>query len=259
MTEDDNAFWQFLPDLTEPRFATLQQQDAHEYAAAFERNAQPPWLHGLWQHWRQLFEEPFWGITNDGVIRPGLFSLQEEDVLVAEIATVAQRLLSLLEENERERISYHIDSPEWRSWSNPEFLLSNKGIRLDEVNANVRDAAMKLLQRTLSLEGYQKALGAMRINGFLGRLVKALRICNDFSYNLVLFGRLSATTPWGFSFYGHHLCLNVLLYRNQTVVSPCFTGAEPNVIDDPHDPYVGTRILQEEERLGLQLIQSLPP
>ncbi|KAL6155050.1 hypothetical protein ACJQWK_00699 [Exserohilum turcicum] len=99
----------------------------------------------------------------------------------------------------------------------------------------------------------------MRINGFLGRLVKAPRICNDFSYNLVLFGSPSVTAPWGFSFYGHHLCLNILLYRNQIVVSPCFTGAEPNVIDDPKDPFASTRILQEEDRLGLQLMQSLPP
>jgi hypothetical protein len=98
----------------------------------------------------------------------------------------------------------------------------------------------------------------MSINGFLGRLVNAPRICNDFSYNLALFGTPLAASRWGFSFYGHHLCLNILLYRNQIVVSPCFTRAKPNVIDDPHDPYVGTRILQEEERLSLQLMQSLP-
>lgn len=259
MSQDNAAFRHFLPDLAQPRFTTMQQQDAHEYASAFKRDAQPPWLYALWQHWRQLFEEPFRGITNDGTIRPGLFKLQDEDVPVPEIATAAQYLLSLLNEDQRKRISYHIDSPERRSWSNPEFLLSDKGIRLDEVDVNVRDAALKILERTLSPEGYQKALGAMRINGFLGRLVQAPRICNEYSYNLVFFGRPSATGLWGFSFYGHHLCLNVLLYQNQIVVSPCFTGAEPNIIDDPQDPYAGTRILQEEDCLGLQLMQSLPP
>lgn len=258
MAENNQSFRQFLPDLTQPRFIALQKQDAHEYAAAFEQNAQPPWLHGLWRHWRQLFEEPFRGITNDGVVRPALFPLQDESVPVAEIATVAHSLLSLLDESQKQHIVHHIDSPEWRSWSNPEFLLSDKGIRLDEVTSDIRGAALKLLEHTLSPEGYQKALGAMRINGFLGRLVNAPRICNEFSYNLALFGTPSATSPWGFSFYGHHLCLNILLYRNQIVISPCFTGAEPNVIDDPHDPYTGARILQREERLGLELMQSLP-
>jgi hypothetical protein len=258
MTDNDKAFRQFLPDLTQSRFTTLQKQDAREYAAEFKDNAQPPWLHALWQHWRQLFEEPFRGITNDGAVQSGLFPLQDESVPVAEIANAAQTLLSLLNGCQKQRITHHIDSPEWRSWSNPEFLLSDKGIRLDEVALDVRDAALKLLEHTLSPEGYQKALGARRINGFLGRLVNAPRICNDFSYNLVIFGLPSAASPWGFSVYGHHLCLNILLYRNQIVVSPCFTGAEPNIIDDPHDPYEGTRILQEEEHLGLQLMQSLP-
>jgi hypothetical protein len=258
MAENDQSFRQFLPDLTQPRFATLQKQGAYEYAAAFKKNAQPPWLHALWQHWRQLFAEPFRGITNDGVVRPGLFPLQNEGVPVSQNANVAHSLLSLLDESQRQRVVHHIDSPEWRSWSNPEFLLSDKGIRLDEVDPDVRDAALKLLEHTLSPEGYQKALGAMRINGFLGRLVNAPRICNEFSYNLAIFGTPSATSPWGFSFYGHHLCLNILLYRDQIVISPCFTGAEPNIIDDPHDPYASTRILQREERLGLQLMQSLP-
>ncbi|PVH92609.1 hypothetical protein DM02DRAFT_635213 [Periconia macrospinosa] len=256
---NDNAFRQFLPDLSQPRFTALQQQDAHEYAATFKRDAQPASLHALWQHWRKLFQESFQGITNDGSIQKGLFELQDERVPVCEIAVVAQSLLSLLDESQRECINYHIDSPEWRSWSNPEFLLSDKGIRLDEANVHVRDTALKLLQCTLSPEGYQKALGAMRINGFLDRLMNAPRIFNDFSYNLALFGKPSATEPWGFSFYGHHLCLNILLYQNQIVVSPFFTGAEPNIIDDPQDAYAGTDILQEEDRLGLQLMQSLPP
>ncbi|KAK7186465.1 hypothetical protein DPSP01_002108 [Paraphaeosphaeria sporulosa] len=252
------TFRQFLPDLGQPRFTTLQQKNAHEYAESFKRDGEPPWLHALWLHWRELFAEPFRGITNDGVVKPGLFDLRDEGVPVTSIAAAAEELLSLLDWYERERIIYHIDSPEWRSWSNPEFLLSNKGIRLDEVPNPTRDAALNLLRLTLSPEGYEKALGAMRMNGFLGRLVNAPRICNEFSYNLALFGAPSATKPWGFSFYGHHLCLNILLYRNQIVVSPCFTGAEPNLIDDENDPYHGTQILREEDRLGVALMQSLP-
>ncbi|OAG12435.1 uncharacterized protein CC84DRAFT_1159756 [Paraphaeosphaeria sporulosa] len=252
------TFRQFLPDLGQPRFTTLQQKNAHEYAESFKRDGEPPWLHALWLHWRELFAEPFRGITNDGVVKPGLFDLRDEGVPVTSIAAAAEELLSLLDWYERERIIYHIDSPEWRSWSNPEFLLSNKGIRLDEVPNPTRDAALNLLRLTLSPEGYEKALGAMRMNGFLGRLVNAPRICNEFSYNLALFGAPSATKPWGFSFYGHHLCLNILLYRNQIVVSPCFTGAEPNLLDDENDPYHGTQILREEDRLGVALMQSLP-
>lgn len=173
------------------------------------------------------------------------------------IVGAASAFLAKLTPEQRATVSYHIDSPEWRSWSNPEFLLSHKGVRLDEVTADVRDAALAVLEATLSPEGYAKALDAMRINGFLGDLVRAPRVCNEFSYNLVLFGAPATDAPWGFSFYGHHLCLNVFLYRAQAVISPWFTGAEPNLIDDGR--YRGTRILHDEERLGLALMQRLAP
>jgi hypothetical protein len=174
---------------------------------------------------------------------------------ITAIVSAATALLSHLTPPQLAVVTHHIDSPEWRSWSNPEFLLSDKGLRLDELTSTTRAAALALLEATLSPEGYAKALAAMRINGFLGDLVRAPRVMNEFSYNLVLFGTPSTTTPWGFSFYGHHLCLNIFLYKTQVVLSPWFTGAEPNLIDS--GPYHGTRILQEEEKLGLRLMQSL--
>lgn len=57
---------QYLPDLSIPRFTTMQKQDAHEYAKAFIEGGVPPWLHGLYLHWRRLLEEPFRGVTTDG-------------------------------------------------------------------------------------------------------------------------------------------------------------------------------------------------
>jgi hypothetical protein len=191
-----------------------------------------------------------------GTVRPGLFQLQDEGIPIQDIVGATETLISSLDEKQLARLSYHLDSPEWRTWSNPEFLLSDKGIRLDELSEDVRSKAMKILELTLSPEGYEKAVGAMRINGFLGELVKTPAVVNEFSYNLVVFGEPSTTRPWGISFYGHHLCLSVFFYKTQIVVSPWFTGAEPNLIDD--GPYKGTRILEAEERLGLQLMKSLP-
>ncbi|KAK4232271.1 hypothetical protein QBC38DRAFT_405627 [Podospora fimiseda] len=248
-----------LPDLTIPRFTEMAKHDAHSYAKEFIESGNPPWLHGLFLHWRKLFQEPFKGITNDGgPVRPGLFTLQDEGIPIEQIVDATQHLISLLSPTQKECLTkYHIDSPEWRTWSNPEFLLSDKGLRLDEVSSEIRDGILNILKQSLSPEGYEKALGAMRINGFLGELVDAPRVCNEFSYNFVLFGGGLPCTekPWGFSFYGHHLCLNLFFYKRQVVVSPLFTGAEPNMIDK--GKYKGTRILQREEKLGLELMRSL--
>jgi hypothetical protein len=124
------------------------------------------------------------------------------------------------------------------------------------VTGEARDLIFHVLQCSLSPEGYTKAISAMRINGFLGEIVESPRVMNEFSYNFVLYGSPSSMRPWGWSLYGHHLCLNAFFYKGQIVLSPWFTGAEPNEIDE--GPYKGTRILTREEELGLQLMQSLP-
>jgi hypothetical protein len=248
----------YLPDLSIPRFTIMKEQDAHVYAADFKQNGNPPWLHALWKQWIRLLAEPFKGVTNDGVVRPNLFPIQDEGIPIDDIVSRAKKLLSLLDNEQTRKLgSYHIDDPAWRTWSNPEFLLSDKGLRLDEQTPEIRGAILSVLEATLSPEGYAKAISAMRINGFLGELVQSPRVCNEYSYNFVLFGHPSATSPWGISFYGHHLCLNIFFYRTQLVISPWFTGAEPNEIDA--GPHKGTKILRVEESLGLELMQSLSP
>ncbi|KAI0837736.1 hypothetical protein F5Y06DRAFT_270115 [Hypoxylon sp. FL0890] len=248
-------FRQYLPDLNTPRFQAITKNDAYGHAKELLEHHRPPWLYGLYVHWRKLFEEPFKGVTNDGTIRPNLFKLRDEGLPISAIVAAANTITLQLSPAQSTKTILHIDSPEWRSWSNPEFLLSNKGIRLDELTPQLRDSVLALLKTTLSPEGYAKAVSAMRINHFLGTLVHAERVMNEYSYNFVFFGAASEDRPWGFSFYGHHLCLSVFLYRTQIVVSPWFTGAEPNLIDA--GPWTGTRILHEEERLGLELMQSL--
>lgn len=251
------AFRRYLPDLSSPRFTSIASHTPYTYTAQFLSTQHPPWLYGLYKHWRALFAQPYKGVTNDGgAVRPDLYRLEDEGVEVDKIVAAAEAILSLANEAQRQKICLHVDSPEWRTWSNPEFLLSNKGVRLEELEPTLIASILKLLETSLSPEGYDKAIGAMRVNGYLGELVNAPAIMNEHSYNFVLFGTPSSTRPWGFQFFGHHLCLNIFIYKNQIIVAPWFTGAEPNFIDD--GPWKGTRILHEEEKLGLALMQSLP-
>ena len=62
----ESQFRSYLPDLTIERFATMQKQNAYEYAKDFKELGNPPWLHGLYLHWRRLLAEPFRGVTSDG-------------------------------------------------------------------------------------------------------------------------------------------------------------------------------------------------
>ena len=64
--EATGHYSQYLPDLTLPRFTSMSKQDAQVYAQEFKEHGRPPWLYALWQHWRDLFNEPFKGVTADG-------------------------------------------------------------------------------------------------------------------------------------------------------------------------------------------------
>ena len=59
-------FREFIPDLSIDRFTSMRKQDAYEYADAFKKDGNPPWIHGLYLHWRELLAEPYKGVTNDG-------------------------------------------------------------------------------------------------------------------------------------------------------------------------------------------------
>jgi len=66
-TSHAGEYRKYLPDLSIPRFQMMKQQDAHVYAEAFKTGHQPPWLYSLYQFWLSLLEEPFKGVTSDGM------------------------------------------------------------------------------------------------------------------------------------------------------------------------------------------------
>ena len=244
-----------LPD-DDPRLADLRGLTVREYA---EYATTDPFAGPMITGWAQLYPEPFVGVTTDGTVRPNLFGDDEirpgEEAPTKEMVVAAENLLATLDDAGRARIGYDVDAHEWRSWANPEFLQHDTGVRLDEVSAETRDAALELVAATLSPQGYELARTAMTINGYLGDIVGLPQLMNEFSYNLGIYGRPSTTAPWGWQLFGHHLALNALVIGPRLVVSPVFFGAEPNTTGDgdPAGPF-GRRI-----ELARAAMAALPP
>lgn len=238
----------------DPRIAGLDQLDARGHADRVMNN---PVVKPLFDGWRQAYETSvFKGITSDGQLRAGLFRLADEGAPVAAAVRAAQALLATVTPAERDALCHAADAKEWHAWMNPEVYMMRFGLRLDEMRVAVRDAILEVLRASLSPRGFKRARNLMRVNHFLGELVNAPRVLNEFSYNFNLFGTPSPEAPWGWNFYGHHLCLNCRFVGAQMVVTPVFMGAEPNCIDA--GPYAGLSIFDDEERLGLELMRGLP-
>ncbi len=252
---DKSSFRAHLRRPDDPRIAGIDQLDAYTHAQRVMSN---PNAKRLLDGWRDTYDHTeFKGISTDGQCLPGLFELADEKAPVRAAMDAVHALLATLTEAQRDVLSHPADAREWHAWMNPEIYVMRFGLRMDEVEPPVRDAILEVLRASLSPEGYQRVRDLMRVNHFLGQLVNAPRVLNEYSYNINLFGVPSLTEPWGWNFYGHHVCLNCRFVGGQMVVTPLFMGAEPNCIDT--GPLAGLTIFDREERLGLALIRSLPP
>jgi len=210
----------------------------------------------LFGTWAKLGAAPFAGLTTDGHVQPGLFSLQAEDAPTPAMIAAVTDLLRRLTPAQRSATRFPVDSQLWRHWQNTELYVEHHGLRLDEVDASIQAAVMAVVRASLSAKGYDVTRDVMRLNRFLGDLVGGPEVLGEWAYIFCLFGDPSESEPWGWQLFGHHLCLNCFVIGRQMVLTPCFFGAEPNYADT--GPFAGIRLFQDEERAGLALMRSLP-
>jgi hypothetical protein len=222
-----------------------------------ETRLQNPRAQGLFGTWAKLAATPFAGLTADGHVRPGLFSLQPEDAPTPAMVEAVKLLLRVLSPAQRSAMCFPVDSELWRHWQNTELYVEHHGLRLDEVGTPVREMVLAVLRASLSGKGYDVTRGVMQLNRFLGDLVAGPEVLGEWAYIFCLFGTPSESEPWGWQLFGHHLSLNCFVIGRQMVFTPCFLGAEPNYADT--GPFAGTRLFEDEERGGLALMRSLSP
>ena len=211
----------------------------------------------LFGGWAELAKAPFTGISTDGHVVPGLFALQPADAPTAAMITAATALIGVVSPAQRAAMTFPIESDRWRHWQNTELYVEDYGLRLDEASDRVREAVMDVLRASLSVKGYETSRDVMRLNRFLGDLVGCPAVLGEWSYLFCLFGSPSATEPWGWQLFGHHLILNCFVLGQQMVLTPAFLGAEPAYADS--GPFSGISLFQDEERAGLALMRSFSP
>jgi hypothetical protein len=220
-----------------------------------EARMRSPRAQELFGGWAKLAAAPFQGMTTDGHVQAGLFSLSPQDAPTPAMVEALDALLGILTPAQRAAMSLPVDSQLWRHWQNTELYVERYGLRLDEVDAAVQQAVMAVLRASLSHKGYEVARGVMQLNRFLGDLVGGPAVLGEWAYTFCLFGTPSASEPWGWQLFGHHLCLSCFVIGQQMVLTPCFLGAEPNYADA--GPFAGTRLFEDEERAGLALMRSM--
>jgi hypothetical protein len=242
---------QFVPP---PGKSNIVGATPREHAHA---RMQSPRVQDLFGGWAALAAAPFKGITTDGQVISGLFSLRPEDAPTRAIVESTRTLLDRLSPEQRKAACLPVGSELWRHWQNTELYVEHHGLRLDEADESIREAVIAVLRASLSDKGFAMARGAMKLNRFLGDLVGGPAVLGEWAYIFSVFGAPSVSEPWGWQLFGHHLSLNCFVIGEQIVLTPCFLGAEPNYADTGQ--FSGIRLFQDEERAGLAFMRSLSP
>ncbi len=204
----------------------------------------------------RALNEPFVGVTNDGAVQPGLFSIRASGVSTAPVVEAADRFLASLRPDQKVRTVYSVQDPEWRRWSNVDNgIFLRAGVSLKEMSGEQREAAMALMGESLSARGLQLSLDIMKTDQTLREINNDVLSYDEDLYFFTLMGLPSTTEPWGWQIDGHHLIINYFVLGDQVVMTPVFLGGEP--VKAKTGKYAGNHILQQEQNQGLAMMRAL--
>ena len=199
--------------------------------------------------------QPFKGITTNGTVAPGLFTIRSTGVSTAPVRQAAEAFLKSLSAAQRTKTVFPVDHVEWRKWANQHPYV-REGVSFEEMTPAQRDTAFAMLGASLSAKGLKLSRDIMRLNETLGELNG-----NNFveygerKYWISVMGEPSPTEPWGWQVDGHHLNVNYFVMGDQVVMTPAFWGSEPTVATA--GKFAGTAILRDEQDKGLAMVRAL--
>ena len=200
--------------------------------------------------------DPFKGLTADGTVQSGLFSIRATGVSTRPVVQAAGQFLAALTPEQRKGTTFPVDDIEWRRWNNV-HRAQRSGVGFKEMTEPQRASAFELLKAGLSARGLEKARNVMRLNETIAEMTKRFEEYGEFLYWMAVMGEPSDTKPWGWQLEGHHLIVNYFVLGDQVVMTPTFMGSEPVIAES--GKYAGTRVLQDEQAKGLALMQALSP
>src|SRR5437762_4704307 len=168
---------------------------------------------------------------------PASAGAQPQTPTTGRVVAAANTFLATLSAAERGKVSFGFNSPQRTGWSNlPSPMFQRNGLRLGDLTAPQREAALALVAAALSRDGYKKVTDIMngdevlknagggRTGGRQGRGGPSFGLDEHY---IALLGTPSATTPWILQFGGHHLAINVTLVGSANVMTPSLPAAQP--------------------------------
>ncbi len=171
--------------------------------------------------------------------------------------SATQSFLKTLDAEKRSKAFFPYDTDERRSWF---FVpIERKGLPLMDMNEAQKNAAINLINATLSESASKTTLAIMQLEIILKQIEKLAPENNrrhPGKFYFSVFGNPDAQKLWGWRIEGHHVSLN-FSSENGKVISgtPLFLGSNPAIVPEGY-PEAGKQLIKQEETLGVDLLQS---
>jgi hypothetical protein len=180
----------------------------------------------------------------------------------SKMVNAADRLVASLNAEQKTKATFDFDNKERFNWhfvplQDNQRRPTRKGLPLEEMTAEQKEAAKALVAAGTSSDGYTKATTIMSLESILRELEKGGRLVrNPEWYFFTIFGTPSKTGKWGWRVEGHHLSLNFTIDGGKVLAAtPAFFGANPATV--MQGPRKGTRTLPEADDLAKALFRAL--
>ena len=188
----------------------------------------------------------------------------------AAMVQTANAFLASLTPQQRAKAVLSFDDQERFVWQEAPGVRS--GVVLRELSEPQKRLAMELLRSGTGDGGYQRIQMSIARETVLSAQQKAPEgqaLRDPSLFYITIFGTPSATTPWGWTFEGHHISTHFTVRGNQVSAAPMFLGSQPNDLPAARlegtaaaaaakiPPALAGRIMGPEEDKGRALVQSL--
>ena len=176
----------------------------------------------------------------------------------ARTRVAAERLLDVLDPDERRQATASFDVPDHREWT---YLPGPRpGLPVGGLDPLKADLVGALLDTGLSVEGAATARDVMALDDVLRTIEEdagrpGWQRRGSAHYWLRILGSPGEDRPWAWRINGHHLAVHLTVVGDQVAGAPQFFGANPAVVR--RGPKAGWQVLRPEEALARQLLRSL--
>jgi hypothetical protein len=179
------------------------------------------------------------------------------------MADAAEKFLGTLKDDQKGKATFAFDDKERTNWNfvplqDKDRKATRKGLPIEQMTGEQKDAALALVKAGTSATGYTKATTIMSLEAILAELEapKGAMVRNPGWYFFTVFGTPSKTGKWGWRVEGHHLSLNFTIDKGKVLAAtPAFFGANPAEVKAGAKK--GLRTLPEAEDFARELFASL--